>query len=141
MGFCEGDRIPADARLIEAYGLLVNEASLTGESLVLSVSKRLPKILGSLVGGGVAMAVGFWLNLSLAFGFVVVACIVQFFLLRRMRPTNDPPSIPIRQVLAQIQPDLRRLLSAEIVLRWGDWFVRDFGVILDSALRRGWLKI
>ena len=29
----EGVRIPADARLIEAYGLLVNEASLTGESL------------------------------------------------------------------------------------------------------------
>jgi MFS family permease len=95
---------------------------------VQSISKRLPKILGPLVGG-VAMAVGFWLNLSLAFGFVVVACIVQFFLLRRMRPTNDPPSIPIRQVLARIPPDLRRLLSAEIVLRWGDWFVRDFAVL------------
>jgi len=29
----EGVRIPADARLIESYGLLVNEAPLTGESL------------------------------------------------------------------------------------------------------------
>ncbi len=29
----EGVRIPADARLIESHGLLVNEASLTGESL------------------------------------------------------------------------------------------------------------
>ncbi len=95
---------------------------------VQSISKRLPKILGPLVGG-VAMAVGFWLNLSLAFGFVVVACLIQFFLLARMRPTGDAPSIPIRQVLARIPPDLRRLLSAEIFLRWGDWFVRDFAVL------------
>ncbi|MEX0940205.1 MAG: cation-transporting P-type ATPase [Candidatus Babeliales bacterium] len=29
----EGSLIPADARLLEAYGLIVNEASLTGESL------------------------------------------------------------------------------------------------------------
>ena len=95
---------------------------------VQSISKRLPKILGPLVGG-VAMAVGFWLNLSLAFGFVVVACIIQFFLLARMRPTNDAPSIPIRQVLAGIPRDLKLLLSAEIFLRWGDWFVRDFAVL------------
>lgn len=95
---------------------------------VQSISKRLPKVLGPLVGG-VAMAVGFWLNLSLAFGFVVVACLIQFFLLARMRPMNDPASIPIRQVLARIPPDLRRLLSAEILLRWGDWFVRDFAIL------------
>ncbi|MHB8907640.1 MAG: MFS transporter [Syntrophales bacterium] len=95
---------------------------------VQSISKRLPKILGPLVGG-VAMAVGFWLNLSLAFGFVVVACLIQFFLLARMRPMNDAESIPIRQVLARIPTDLRRLLSAEIFLRWGDWFVRDFAVL------------
>jgi len=95
---------------------------------VQSISKRLPKILGPLVGG-VAMAVGFWLNLSLAFGLVVVACLIQFFLLARMRPTNDTPSIPIRQVLARIPPDLKLLLSAEILLRWGDWFVRDFAVL------------
>ncbi|MHB9097767.1 MAG: MFS transporter [Syntrophales bacterium] len=95
---------------------------------VQSISKRLPKILGPLVGG-VAMAVGFWLNLSMAFGFVVAACLIQFFLLARMRPTSDAVSIPIRQVLARIPPDLRRLLSAEIFLRWGDWFVRDFAVL------------
>ena len=33
----EGDRIPADARVIESRGLLVNNAPLTGESLLLSL--------------------------------------------------------------------------------------------------------
>ena len=93
-----------------------------------SIQKRLPKVLGPLIGG-VAMAVGFWLNLSLAFGFVVFACIIQFFLLSRMRPTQDAAPIPIGEVLQRIPPDLRRLLSAEILLRWGDWFVRDFAVL------------
>lgn len=95
---------------------------------VQSIQKRLPKVIGPLIGG-VAMAVGFWLNLSLAFGFVVVACIIQFFLLARMRPTNDAVSVPFREVLQKIPPDLRLLLSAEIFLRWGDWFVRDFAVL------------
>ncbi len=96
---------------------------------VQSIQKRLPKVMGPLIGG-VAMAVGFWLNLSLAFGFVVFSCIIQYFLLARMRPTkNDAVDIPFRQVLKEIPPDLKRLLSAEIFLRWGDWFVRDFAVL------------
>ncbi len=95
---------------------------------VQSIQKRLPKVMGPLIGG-IAMAVGFWLNLSLAFGFVLFACLMQFFLLSRMRPTNDLKPVPLRQVLKNIPPDLRRLLSAEIFLRWGDWFVRDFAVL------------
>lgn len=95
---------------------------------VQSIQKRLPKVLGPLIGG-VAIAVGFWLNLSLAFGFVVLACLIQFFLLKRMRPTSDAVPVPYREVLKNIPPDLRRLLSAEIFLRWGDWFVRDFAVL------------
>lgn len=38
----EGSLIPADARLIESFGLVVNEASLTGESL--PVEKRADKV-------------------------------------------------------------------------------------------------
>ena len=95
---------------------------------VQSIQKRLPKVFGPLIGG-VAIAVGFWLNLSLAFGFVILACLIQFFLLKRMRPTDDVVPVPFREVLRNIPPDLRRLLSAEIFLRWGDWFVRDFAVL------------
>jgi len=45
---------------------------------VMSIQKRLPKVLGPLIGGFV-MAVGYWLNLSLAFGLVILACLVQFY--------------------------------------------------------------
>lgn len=41
----EGACIPADARLVESFGLLVNEASLTGESL--PVEKRADAVLGA----------------------------------------------------------------------------------------------
>ena len=34
----EGDRVPADARLVEAIGMMVNNAPLTGESLPLALS-------------------------------------------------------------------------------------------------------
>lgn len=46
-----------------------------------------------------------------------------------MRPTKEAAPVPMRQILNEIPPDLRRLLSAEIFLRWGDWFVRDFAVL------------
>jgi MFS family permease len=95
---------------------------------VQSIQKRLPKVLGPLIGGFV-MAVGYWLNLSLAFGLVILACLVQFFLLHRMKPKDHVKPVAVREVLRNIPPDLKRLLSAEILLRWGDWFVRDFAVL------------
>ena len=95
---------------------------------VQSIQKRLPKVLGPLIGGFV-MAVGYWLNLSLAFGLVILACLIQFVLLRRMKPREQAPPMPAREVLKNIPPDLKRLLTAEIFLRWGDWFVRDFAVL------------
>lgn len=76
-----------------------------------------------------AITVGFWLNLALAIGFVLLASIIQLFLLKRLRPTPDAAPIPFREALQNIPPDLRRLLSAEIFLRWRDWFVRDFAVL------------
>ena len=42
--FAEGDRIPADARLVEAHDLLVNNAPLTGES------RHVPLSAGAVVG-------------------------------------------------------------------------------------------
>ncbi|MBN1662405.1 MAG: MFS transporter [Deltaproteobacteria bacterium] len=93
-----------------------------------SIQKRLPKVLGPLLGG-IVMAIGYWVNITLAFGLVALSCIIQFTLLNRMKPKDNAEAIPLSQVLKNIPPDLRRLLTAEIILRWGEWFVRDFAVL------------
>lgn len=95
---------------------------------VQSIQKRLPKVLGPLIGG-LVMMIGYWLNLILAFGLIFLTSLIQFRLLNKLKPTKDPVKIPFRQLLYDIPPDLRRLLTAEIILRWGDWFVRDFAVL------------
>ena len=112
----------------EVVGSEVPQNRRTIAFAVQSIQKRLPKVLGPLIGGFV-MAVGYWLNLSLAFGLVILACLVQFFLLHRMKPKDHVKPVAVREVLRNIPPDLKRLLSAEILLRWGDWFVRDFAVL------------
>ncbi|MBI4632827.1 MAG: MFS transporter [Deltaproteobacteria bacterium] len=93
-----------------------------------SIQKRLPKVFGPLIGGFV-MAVGYWVNLSLAFGLVVIVSVIQFTLLGRMRPKDEGRYVPLKLILKDMPPHLKSLLSAEIILRWGDWFVRDFAVL------------
>jgi MFS family permease len=93
-----------------------------------SIQKRLPKVLGPLVGG-LVMAVGYWVNLTAALGLVAISCLLQFLLLSRMKPKKQGPQVPWRDLVRAIPPELKTLLSAEIVLRWGDWFVRDFAVL------------
>jgi MFS family permease len=109
---------------------------------VQSIQKRMPKVLGPLIGG-LLMMIGYWLNLILAFSLVFITSLIQFRLLNKLKPTNDPAKIPFRHLLRDIPQDLRRLLTAEIILRWGDWFVRDFavlyvvGVLLRSKAEAG----
>src|SRR3989442_14060764 len=69
IGLAAGDRVPADARLLEAASLRVNEASLTGESLPVSkATEALPRetflgdrknlvFMGTTVDGGRGKAV------------------------------------------------------------------------------------
>lgn len=107
-----------------------------------SIQKRLPKVLGPLIGG-LVMAVGYWVNLTVAFALVIVSCVLQFVLLDRMKPKPDPKPVPWNKLVADIPPQLKTLLTAEIFLRWGDWFVRDFavlyvvGVLLRSKAEAG----
>ncbi len=100
---------------------------------VQSIQKRLPKVIGPLIGGFV-FAVGYWVNLTLAIGVLVLSIVAQIVLLRRMKPKPDPRPIPAREVLRRIPPDLKSLLTAEIFLRWGDWFVRDFAALYVVAV-------
>ena len=128
----------------EVVGGEVAENRRTIAFAVQSIQKRLPKVLGPLVGG-LVMMIGYWLNLILAFGLIFITNLVQFRLLNELRPTKDPVKIPFRQILRDIPKDLRTLLTAEIILRWGDWFVRDFavlyvvGVLLRSKVEAGML--
>ena len=96
---------------------------------VQSIQKRLPKMIGPVIGGVVYGAIGYWMNLTLAFGFVGLAVVLQLTLTRRMRPKIVPPRVPFQQILAAMPRDLRVLLTAEIFVRWGDWFARDFAVL------------
>ncbi len=108
---------------------------------VQSIQKRLPKMIGPAVGGFMIAAVGYWLNLVAAFALVGLAVVVQLALTRRMRPKADPARVPMREIMRTMPPDLRRLLRAEILIRWGDWFARDFAVLYVFAMlttKWGW---
>ncbi len=128
----------------EVVGNEVTQNRRTVAFAMQSIQKRLPKVLGPLIGGLVIM-IGYWLNLVLAFGLVFITSLIQFRLLNKLKPAKDPVKIPFRQLLRDIPPDLKRLLTAEIILRWGDWFVRDFavlyvvGVLLRSKAEAGML--
>ncbi len=100
---------------------------------VQSIQKRLPKVLGPLIGG-VVFAIGYWVNLTLAILVLAAAVATQAVLLRKMKPKQDPAPLPAREVLRRIPPELKQLLSAEILLRWGDWFVRDFAALYVVAV-------
>jgi MFS family permease len=99
-----------------------------------SIQKRLPKIVGPAVGGLLFGAIGYWFNLSLAFGLVGLAVLLQLTLKWRAQPRPPGAHVPFADVLRRMPPDLRRLLTAEIFIRWGDWFARDFAVLYVVSL-------
>ena len=109
---------------------------------VQSVWKRLPKVLGPLIGG-IVFAVGYWVNLVVAIGVLVVAVGAQLVLLDRWQAPPAGPEVGAREVLRRIPPELKSLLTAEVLIRWGDNFVRDFtalyvvGVLGRSAAEYG----
>jgi hypothetical protein len=110
---------------------------------VQSIQKRLPKMIGPAIGGVVFAAVGYWLNLTIAFSLVGLAVVLQWSLMRRLRPKAEPIHAPLRTVLKDMPRDLRQLLTAEIFIRWGDWFARDFAVLYVVSLltaQWGWTE-
>ena len=125
----------------EVVGSEVRKERRTIAFAMQSIQKRLPKMIGPIVGGIAIGAVGYWLNLTLAIGFLGLSVVVQLLLTTRMRPKPDPVAVPFRQILRSMPADIRRLLSAEIMIRWGDWFARDFAVLYVANLlvvRYGW---
>ena len=101
---------------------------------VQSIQKRLPKMIGPALGGVLLATAGYWLNLVTAFALVGLAVVLQLALTRRMRPKAEPAHVPIREIMRTMPPELRHLLRAEILIRWGDWFARDFAVLYVVTL-------
>lgn len=110
---------------------------------VQSIQKRLPKVIGPAIGGLALGAVGYWLNLTLAIGCLAFAVILQLLLMKRMTPKPDPDPVPLREIMRTMPKELKQLLGAEIFIRWGDWFARDFAVLYVVSLlveRWGWTE-
>jgi MFS family permease len=113
----------------DVVGATVRKERRTIAFALQSIQKRVPKLLGPAAGGLAFALVGFWLNLGLAFALVALATVLQLSLLGRLQPRPEAPRTPWRSVLARMPRDLRHLLHAEILIRWGDWFARDFAVL------------
>jgi len=108
---------------------------------VQSIQKRLPKVIGPLGGAVVFAMIGYWLNLTIAFSLVGVAVILQLTLTRRMVHKKEPTHVPFAQIMREMPRELQMLLTAEIFIRWGDWFTRGFVIIYVETLlttRWGW---
>jgi MFS family permease len=110
----------------EVVGSEVPKNRRTVAFAVQSIQKRLPKVIGPAVGAAVFVTVGYWGNIVLAFALVGCSVALQLALTRRMRPKAEGPHVPIGLVLRGMPREIRLLLTAEIFIRWGEWFVRSF---------------
>jgi hypothetical protein len=108
---------------------------------VQSIQKRLPKVIGPLGGGFIFDKLGYQMNLTVAVGLVLLAVVLQLSLSSRMKAKPEPVHTPLREILRDMPRDLRLLLSAEIFIRWGDWFARDFTTIYVVSLLMGNLTL
>ena len=113
----------------DVVGSEVRKERRTIAFAVQSIQKRLPKVIGPAIGGLALGAVGYWLNLTLAIGCLAMSVVLQLALMKRMKPKADQASVRLRELLRTMPKYLRQLLGAEIFVRWGDWFARDFAVL------------
>jgi MFS family permease len=97
-----------------------------------SIQKRLPKIVGPLIGGLVLTAVGVTQGIRAllwaALASVLVSIALQWRLLEKHEPA-PPATISKREVWRAMPPFLRRLWWSDMIVRWCDWLTRDFIVL------------
>lgn len=134
----------------DVVGTTVAENRRTIAFSVQSIFKRLPRVLGPLLGIAL-FAVHFRWNVAVSVALVVGTGVLIWRLAPDLRPKTptDPEArlrqVSVREVLGAMPKDLKRLLTAEILIRWSDWFVRDFaglyviGVLLRSEAEWGQL--
>lgn len=97
-----------------------------------SIQKRLPKIVGPLIGGLVLTAIGVTRGvhalLWIALGSVVLSVVVQWRLVEGREPVA-PVEISKRAIWRAMPPFLKRLWWSDMLVRWCDWLTRDFIVL------------
>jgi predicted MFS family arabinose efflux permease len=113
---------------------------------VQSIQKRLPKVIGPFLAGWVLFfaqrATGNSTQGDIAgmrwlvAGALLLGLASLGIQLRWMPHHPVPPPGPSSlQILRQLHPNLRRLLTAEVFTRWCDWLVREFVVLYIVVVR------
>jgi len=113
----------------EIMGSEVPKDRRTVAFAVQSIQKRLPKVIGPLLGTAVFAAIGFWLNLTIAFALVGMSVMLLASLSKNMKPKPPAVEVSVRDVLGNMPKEVKLLLTAEVFIRWSDWFVRDFAAL------------
>lgn len=113
---------------------------------VQSIQKRLPKIVGPVLAGFLLQRASHWeatpeqgralgmqMLVGAAFLFGIISLLIQF----RWMPHRETPTsqATLGAVWRSFPTPLRRLLLAEIFMRWCDWLVRDFVVLYLLVVR------
>ena len=131
LGNWEPLSVPATFHVV---GATVPKNRRTIAFAVQSIQKRLPKVIGPLFGGLAIAAVGFWVNLTMAAVLIALSVILQSILMSAWVHNKEPTHVPLRKIMREMPRDLKRLLTAEIFIRWGDWFARDFASLYVLSL-------
>jgi predicted MFS family arabinose efflux permease len=111
-----------------------------------SIQKRLPKVIGPLLAGCVLYFAqqatgspekGDIVGMRVLIGGALILGLISLGIQIRWMPHHPPPpSGPSSlEILRQLHPTLRRLLTAEVFTRWCDWLVREFVVLYVVAIR------
>lgn len=75
------------------------------------------------------VGLGYRANVAVAFGLLSLVVAVQLAMTPLMQPRTEPPRVPLRNLLRSMLEDIRQLLFAEVLIRWGEWFVRSFAAL------------
>jgi MFS family permease len=98
-----------------------------------AIQKRLPRIVGPLIGGFVVTAIGVAAGvkalLVVALACAAVSVALQWKLVAKRASAAEPVTVSKRAVWRAMSPFLKRLWWSDVLVRWCDWMARDFIVL------------